>query len=514
MVSEKDTAIADCQSEIASLKERAANSKANEIAQRMLDAQKWTKERKALDCQVLKHEEDLSASKLSLEQQAHEAEAREKAEKELGLAKKEIAEVEKKMHSFEEDLVGEKEKSAKALAEVKEKEAAVKEISNELEKKEKMIVEIEEKLEKKEKILKEAKEELEEKQKKLHISLERTKELGQQLDHSDPHSTEHIFLAAEGKQAMLMRQLDVSKMRIRELEEEVDRLRNVLHKKERKHEHEGGGLEEVGVELTHTDVKLVIKYIDSLGEDVDGEISIVEFEHAIRKCRRAKGCAQDYARGRLLVYRLENLLDGSDLQPKSWFKGMCEKRGGGGMIMEHEKRVTSVSTTFLGSELGGLHKNGGGLEALEPGEITDLVRYLDPNLDGYITRNELVHAIRRAHLPPNALYAEYQCSIVMSKLEKYMHSQELRLKDLFNILDKDRSGHLNLKEFEKGVKALVGLEKSKEDEEMGRLLMASKDEVMERFDHSEGSGGGHGQGRGHGDAKSRKGDFKRSKTTV
>ncbi|GMH86644.1 hypothetical protein TrST_g13918 [Triparma strigata] len=501
MVSEKDTTIAEYQSEIAGLKKKIANSKANEIAQRMLDAQKWTKEKKALDSKLSKHEEDLTASKLQMEQQAHEAEAREKAERELATAKKQIVDVEKKMHTFEEDLVTEKEKSSKALAEVKEKEAAVKEIESELAKKEKMIVDIEEELEKKETILKETKQDLEEKKKKLHISLERTRELGQQLDHSDPHSTEHIFVASEEKQAMLMRQLDASKMRIRELEAEVDRLRAQLHKKtkERKDDAEES---EKPPELSHADIKLVVKYIETLSDEVDGEISVVEFEHAVRKCRRAKGCAQSHARGRLLVLKLENLIDGSDLNMKTWFKSMCDKRGGGDMIMEHDKRVASLNTTFISAELAELHKKGGNLEALEPSEITDLVNFLDPNLDGYVTRSELQHSIRRAHLPPNALYAEYQCSIVMSKLETYMHSQELRLKDIFNILDKDRSGSLTLKEFEKGVKSLVGLEKSREDVELGRLLMASKDELMERFDTKKSS------------SARPAADFKRSKTTI
>ena len=83
-----------------------------------------------------------------------------------------------------------------------------------------------------------------------------------------------------------------------------------------------------------------------------------------------------------------------------------------------------------------------------------------------------------------------------------MHSQELRLKDIFNILDKDRSGSLTLKEFEKGVKSLVGLEKSREDVELGRLLMSSKDELMERFDTKESS------------SARRAADFKKSKTTI
>ena len=183
------------------------------------------------------------------------------------------------------------------------------------------------------------------------------------------------------------------------------------------------------------------------------------------------------------------------------------------MIIEHEKRVPSLGTVVVSTYIANLHKKKKGLEALKPDEIKNLLHYMDPNLDGHLTKSELKHAVRRAHMPPNRLYAEYQCSIVMDKLERYMHKNEMRLKDLFNTIDKDRSGYLSTKEFEAGVKNLVGLKKSSADAELGSLLMASKDELMARFD--EGAVEGKSRGSASGDVKgasSKAHKFKRSQT--
>ena len=94
----------------------------------------------------------------------------------------------------------------------------------------------------------------------------------------------------------------------------------------------------------------------------------------------------------------------------------------------------------------------------------------------------------------------------MEKLEAYMHKKEMRLKDLFQVIDKDKSGYLSIKEFESGIKRLVGMKKSGSDAELGDLLMASKDELMARFD------GGIGDGRGGGRGEGARTKFKRSQT--
>ena len=197
----------------------------------------------------------------------------------------------KKLEGVERDLMTEKEKCANTLAEVVEKKVAIAEAKKEVERKEALISHVEGKLEEKETELKKTRDDLIEKERELHISLKRTKELGIQLDHSNPHSTERIFIKGEQKQAMLMRELEAAKTRIKELEEEVVSLRAQLHKKAKKHK-AGDEEKEENNMLTHRDLQMIIEYIDSIGDDEDGEISITEFEHAVRMCRRARGCAQ------------------------------------------------------------------------------------------------------------------------------------------------------------------------------------------------------------------------------
>ena len=74
---------------------------------------------------------------------------------------------------------------------------------------------------------------------------------------------------------------------------------------------------------------------------------------------------------------------------------MCEEKGGGDIIIEHEKKVQSLNTVMVGQQIANLHKNKKGLEALKADEIKDLLHYMDPNLDGHLTKSEVKHAIRR-----------------------------------------------------------------------------------------------------------------------
>ena len=41
---------------------------------------------------------------------------------------------------------------------------------------------------------------------------------------------------------------------------------------------------------------MIIKYIDGINDSDDGEVSIEEFEKAMRMSRRAKGCAEEFSR--------------------------------------------------------------------------------------------------------------------------------------------------------------------------------------------------------------------------
>jgi len=205
---------------------------------------------------------------------------------------------EREQKTLESEVREEKEANAKLAREAKEKSDIIKEKTQEIEEKEdeerrlkKMIGEKTSELEG----LQEAKDKVED---ELKIKTERVEELGAALDSraNDMGSAQAIFVGEEKKQAHLMRELDKAKLRIAELEREVDRLRAELKKKERRRSTTSRKDGEALSIINKKDIKMIIKYIDGINDSDDGEVSIEEFEKAMRMSRRAKGCAEEFSR--------------------------------------------------------------------------------------------------------------------------------------------------------------------------------------------------------------------------
>jgi Ca2+-binding EF-hand superfamily protein len=170
-----------------------------------------------------------------------------------------------------------------------------------------------------------------------------------------------------------------------------------------------------------------------------------------------------------------------------WFKEALLRHG----VNKNSHGEAGLTTADIRENLTSLHEKFPNLQALTEDEIQELVHYMDPNLDGHVTRNEMKQAFRRAKMPPNSLHAEYQCGIAMGKLEQYMKDKKIRMSDLFNEMDKDGSGYLNLKEFGAGLEKLVGLDIDAKDAELGEKLLATHDELVGR--HVPGGEDGEGE---------------------
>lgn len=177
----------------------------------------------------------------------------------------------------------------------------------------------------------------------------------------------------------------------------------------------------------------------------------------------------------------------SDKTVNSWFKGVLSDHHGAVVDIKgtgvRGKDEKGINTIAFHEAVVNMHKGARGrvnVEGFSSEEADHLIKFLDPNLDEHISMSELKMALRRAHLPPNSVYAEFQCSIVMNKLEDYMQDKHLRIKDVFQSIDKDHSGYIDIKEFERGIKALVGLERDDEDHDLSVVLMGSKDEYLRR----------------------------------
>ena len=280
-------------------------------------------------------------------------------------------------------------------------------------------------------------------------------------------TTQQVFKKDEEKRAHALRKLNRAGETIEKLEAENASLKARLKKKKEEKEEEEAGGEKGGKEgkkkesiLSKKDIRDIVKHLDhAMGND-DGSISVQEFERAIRTCRRAKSCAQEHARGRFLVARLERMIDARGLGIMEWYKQCVAEHGsvknGGG-----EGGLTSV---LIAESFRRLHEGRPDLEELGRDDVADLVHYLDPNLDGHVTKQEVKDGFRRAHLPPNSLQAEYNCGVAMEKLSGYMDKKMLRVQDLFSLMDRNHDGALSLEEFESGIIKTAGIEKFKGDE--------------------------------------------------
>ena len=498
MVAEKDKDISTSQAEVLALKESVGKLRAEKASSKLKSSAQWTKERKKLEDEIEKLTEEQGKLKLQAAKEEMTASENERLQKLLeessdkisGLAT-DLGKLEREQQTLESDLRAEKEATSKLAREMKDKLEIIEEKEEEEKRLKKVIAgktgEIES--------LQEAKDKVED---ELKIKAERVEELGGQLDQqaNDIGSAQAIFVGEEKKQAHLLRDLDKAKMRIAELEREVARLKEELKKKERRGSRSGIPPPST---LNKKDIKMIVKYIDRINDDNDGEISIEEFEKAMRLCRRARGCAEEFTRGRMLTVKLEQLCDAhEDLTMNGWFKkamsdhnaAVIEVKGTG----PNGKDEKAIGTMALHEALLNMHKGlgkvGVDVEPFTPEDASNLIRFLDPNLDEHVSVAEFKMALRRAHLPANSLYAEFQCSIVMHKLEEYMQDKHLRIKDVFERMDKDHSGYIDLKEFEKGIKALVGLDRDNEDHDLSRAILGRrKDELLERFDTIEGEGG-------------------------
>merc|ERR1711871_1258138 len=88
-------------------------------------------------------------------------------------------------------------------------------------------------------------------------------------------------------------------------------------------------------------------------------------------------------------------------------------------------------------------------------ELTNLLRYMDPNGDGDLDVQEVEDAIRRAHLDDAASAVEAEAGQIMQKLEDFMNEEHMRVIDLFNVLDEDGSGEITIYELRKGLISLA-----------------------------------------------------------
>ena len=305
----------------------------------------------------------------------------------------------------------------------------------------------------------------------------------------DSAGVQKIFLQDEAKIAMMMREVDFANSKIEELEVEVGRYRGRLNEMKRREDAAKGGGKPTK-ELTRSEIDHIAQYIDSLG-DGDGTIDLAEFEKAVRNNRRMKSCADDFAKGRLLILRLEQLIDAHSMTLMQWFNA-CDKHGaldkaqaeaGGPASPKSGKGDSRLTMSEVEEMLLDMSTKRPELENFTYDDVRELVKFMDPNFDGNISKSEFKDAFARGRLPPNVLHVEYQSSLIVEKIERYMVEKKLRVKDVFKVLDTDSDDRVTLKEFRLGVESLVGLDLSVDElgVSVSDKLAKDKVELLQRF---------------------------------
>ena len=280
------------------------------------------------------------------------------------------------------------------------------------------------------------------------------------------------------------------------------------------YDEESNNAEGHGVSLAQ--IHRCCQFIDVTFGDGDGEVSMTELENAFRRMRRERAAVRMRERGRALTRRLVILMQRRGMNVDQFMHAIDQSQGGQGdgkltpvelergikKFVDSEQRLVSMESIGSVNDPDGPGSNSRhtvqalhhremkdrakkDIEVLIEAEqnailddtfgisdatsanlrgelkfsnqdITDLIRFLDPNADGDVTSVELNAGIRIAFDPPQDASFVDDAFVLMSKFEDSMKKKSQRVVDLFHDIDKDRSGSLTIRELEVALNELCG----------------------------------------------------------
>jgi len=98
-------------------------------------------------------------------------------------------------------------------------------------------------------------------------------------------------------------------------------------------------------------------------------------------------------------------------------------------------------------------------------DIHVLLKYLDPNGDGDISTEELQLAFRNLHGTLQSERLMQEAGPIVSRLVDYLKVSRLKVKDLFRLIDTDRSGTISSEELFEAMKLMPSFNKADTDEQ-------------------------------------------------
>jgi Ca2+-binding EF-hand superfamily protein len=223
-------------------------------------------------------------------------------------------------------------------------------------------------------------------------------------------------------------------------------------------------LQESGEEdylFSEADIYTLMVYFQSFCDDsnpdgINQEISLPDMEAAFRKYKQASITLEDEMYARELMVSFEWLLEENNLSPLEWFSFADVKGAIGG-----DGKLTYAEL------VDGLNKlcNLIAVPLWREADIFKLLKYMDPSADGDLTAAEVKLAFKRYYMPPESKLTLERAGPIIQKLEWYLQSQRLRVRDLFTRIDVDGSMSISMAELSEAMRKIIGKRPQKTNKE-------------------------------------------------
>jgi len=249
---------------------------------------------------------------------------------------------------------------------------------------------------------------------------------------------------------------------------------------------------------------------------MNGEVSLDEFEIAMRKFKHAKLHSGEEEQARRLLFNLINLFKLADTTPKLWFRSVLPFNPLLGA------RAESLSWSSFQDCLNTICAENF-VEQWSNRDLLTIQRYVDPmsefDANNLLTESEFLGALQRLNMPPEMSETMKEAGFMLDHIETYLNRHQIRVRDVFNNMNRGRS--VNLEQLGKGIESIMeqlGLSQEEVDRDLsshrgrhhrkpGRLEKSSKSfSQLERvrlapmetpgrykFDNTRSSGYGYGR---------------------
>ncbi|GMH61288.1 hypothetical protein TrLO_g8713 [Triparma laevis f. longispina] len=227
-------------------------------------------------------------------------------------------------------------------------------------------------------------------------------------------------------------------------------------------------VEEEKSDFSDEEIEKVINFLDP---NRDG-ITTDEFEKGFRDARRARATAVMEKKGREQLTKL--LIKIKEVHPEfetptEWFILVNTSPGPPGSPVE----VTGLELRAGLKKLGGFTNS----------DIDSLLKYMDPDGDCDLTVPEFEEAQERLEKPADSDSKASEAGAVIVRLEVHMDEANIRMIDLFRMMDKDGEGSIEPDEMKAGLKRLAlpsGVERAKKKIAKEKLVKKISEEMEAR----------------------------------